>query len=292
MNCHHTAVGILTYAVPGIAASKIDQISALGWLAEADAVSAEVARGAHEDRPLPSGVRRITPWGLVLVCSATTLLIAGAVLGALWLSSTETRTASSHLPASLRGIELHVPSGDVAIVGGSQTGVSISRSDRSVFGHGPRERRSLRGGILRISSGCPPMVVGSCSASYRIDVPNDVPISIRTEDGNIRLDGYRGSADIATDTGAIKVEGYCGFVLGAASASGDITVSTACSPERLTLRSGSGDVSATVPPGNYRIQAASSAGATSVRGLVDDGGAPWAIEALSNKGNVGLSAGS
>jgi len=228
----------------------------------------------------------------VLAGSAATLLIAGAVLGALWLSSTETRTVSSHLPASLRGIELQVQSGDVAIVGGSQSGVSISSSDRSAFGHGPRERRSLRGGILRVSSGCPRMVVGSCSASYRIDVPNDVPISIRTEHGDIRLTGYQGSADIATDTGAINVEDYCGFVLGAASASGDITVSTACSPERLTLRSDSGDVSATVPPGNYRIQAASGAGATSVRGLIDDGGAPWEIQALSNTGRVGLSAGS
>ena len=255
-------------------------------------MSAELVPGAREHRPLLLGLRRITPWGLVLVGSATTLLIAGAVLGALWLSSTETRTVSSHLPASLGGIELHVQSGDVAIVGGSQTGVSISSSDRSVFGHGPRERRSLRGGILRISSGCPQMVVGSCSASYRINVPNDVPISIRTEHGNIRLDGYRGSADIATDTGAIDVEGYCGFVLGAASASGDVTVASACSPERLTLRSDSGDVSATVPPGNYRIQAASNAGATSVSGLVDDGGAPWAIQALSNTGNVRLSAGS
>ena len=55
-------------------------------------MSAELVRGAREHRPLPSGVRRITPWGLVLVGSATTLLIAGAVLGALWRSSTETRT--------------------------------------------------------------------------------------------------------------------------------------------------------------------------------------------------------
>jgi Toastrack DUF4097 len=255
-------------------------------------VSAELVPRARGHHPLPLGLQRITPWGLVLVGSATTLLIAGAVLGALWVSSAKTRTVSSHLPASLRGIELRVQSGDVAIVGGSQTGVSVSSSARSVFGHGPREQRSLRGGILRISSGCPRMVLGRCSASYRVDVPNDVPISIRTEHGGIRLDGYRGSADIATDTGAISVEGYCGFVLGAASGSGDVTVSTACSPERLILRSDSGDVSATVPPGDYRIQAASNAGATSVRGLVDDGGAPWALQALSNTGSVRLSAGS
>lgn len=272
--------------------ARVGRLSALGWFEEAFAVSAELVPDAREHRPLRLGLRRITPWGLVLVGSATTLVIAGAVLGALWLSSTKTRTVSAHLPGSLRGIELHVQSGDVAIVGGSQSGVAISSDRRSVFGHGPRERRSLQAGILRISSSCPQMVVGSCSASYRIDVPNDVPISIRTEQGNIRLDGYRGSADIATDSGAINVEGYCGFVLGAASASGDVAVSSACSPERLTLRSDSGDVSATVPPGNYRIQAASSAGTTSVSGLVDDGGAPWEIEALSNTGNVKVSAGS
>jgi hypothetical protein len=85
-------------------------------------VSAERVSAARGRRPLPSGLRRISPWGLVLVGSATTLLIAGAVLGALWASSAETRTLSSHLPASLRGIELHVQSGDVSIVGGSQTG--------------------------------------------------------------------------------------------------------------------------------------------------------------------------
>jgi Putative adhesin len=224
--------------------------------------------------------------------SAAVLVVAAAVLGVLWLTSGKTTTVSSRLPASLLGIELKVQSGDVTIVGGSQSGVSISSNDHSVFGHGPRERRSIRSGILRISSSCPRLVIGSCTASYHIDVPNDVPISIRTEQGSIRLDGYHGSADIATDSGAINVEGYCGFVLGAASASGDVSVSSACSPERLTLRSDTGDVSTTVPPGDYRIQAASNAGGATVNGLVDDEGAPWAIEALSNTGRVRVSAGS
>ncbi len=227
----------------------------------------------------------------MLVSSAAVLVTAGAVLAAMWLSSTKTIALSSHTAASLMGIELRVQSGDVAVVGGSQNGVSITSNNHSVFGHGPHQHRSLHRGILRIDSSCPRLVIGSCSASYRVVVPNDVPISIRTERGNIRLDGYRGSADIATDSGSIKVEDYCGFVLGAASASGDVAVSSACSPERLTLRSDSGDVAATVPSGDYRIQAASGAGDTTVRGLTDDDGAPWAIEALSNTGDVSLTAG-
>ena len=135
------------------------------------------------------------------------------------------------------------------------------------------------------------MVVGSCSASYRMVVPNDVPISIRTEHGNIRIDGYRGSADIATNSGAINVEDYCGFVLGAATASGNVTVSSACSPERLTLRSDSGNVSAVVPSGELPDPSRVRRRRYDVRGLTDDDGAPWAIEALSNTGNVSVRAG-
>lgn len=254
-------------------------------------LGAESAQGARKHRPLRLGLRNLSVWSVVLVGSAVVLVTAGAALAALWLSSTKTVAVSSHTTASLLGIELRVQSGDVAVVGGSQNGVSITRSAQSVFGHGPRQQRSLHGGILQISSSCPRLVVGSCSASYRLVVPNDVPISIRTEHGNIRIDGYRGSADIATNSGAINVEDYCGFVLGAATASGNVTVSSACSPERLTLRSDSGNVSAVVPSGDYRIQAASGSADTTVRGLTDDDGAPWAIEALSNTGDVSVRAG-
>jgi len=47
----------------------------------------------------------------------------------------------------------------------------------------------------------------------------------------------------------------------------------------------------TVPAGNYRIEAASNGGGATIRGLVDNDGAPWAIQALSNTGNVRVSAG-
>jgi len=255
-------------------------------------VNAESGPIAREHQLLRLGHARLSQWAVLLICSAAVLVIAGAIIGVMWLSSMSTTTASSRVAESLLGIELRVQSGDVAIVGGSQTGVAISRDDRSVFGHRPREQRSISSGILSITSSCPKLVIGSCSASYRIAVPNDVPVSIRTEHGSIRLDGYHGSADLATDSGAIDVEGYCGFVLGAASASGDVSVSSSCSPERLTLRSDSGNIAATVPAGNYRIQAASNDGSTTIRGLVDDGGAPWAIEALSNTGSVRVSEGS
>jgi len=232
------------------------------------------------------GRLRVSRWALLVAISLLVLIAAAVVLTVLWLSTIKTTSFASRLSASPLGIDLRVQSGDVSVVGGSQSGVSISHSDDSVFGHGPHQRRSISAGIIHISSRCPQLVVGHCWANYRLDVPEDVPISIRAENGAVHLVGYHGSADIATNGGAISVEGYCGFVLGAASASGDISVSATCSPERLTLRSDTGDVTAVVPAGSYRIQADSASGATSVDGVSNDDGAPWAIQALSNSGSV------
>lgn len=236
--------------------------------------------------------RRLSPW-TVLVTASFALLLAGALLlGIWWLASSRTNSAAYYTgPAARTGIEVNVESGDVTIVGGSQVGVFVNRTDRTVFGHGPREQVFVRGGILHLVSTCPALVVGSCVSSYRLNVPDDVPVSVRAEHGNISLDGYHGSADLATDHGAISVEGYCGFVLGAASASGNVTVNTACSPERLILRSDSGTITATVPTGDYQINASSSSGSAHVYGLVNDNGAPWDIQALSNSGNVTVTSG-
>ena len=109
---------------------------------------------------LASVWRRLSRWALLLIGSATLLVVAGVVFGALWLSTGRTAAVSSCLPSSLLGIELRVQSGDVASVGGSQAGVSVRREDRSVFGHGPRERKSISSGILRISSTYPQLVIG------------------------------------------------------------------------------------------------------------------------------------
>jgi putative adhesin len=258
-----------------------------GSLVDGDLLSAAADRDARRH-----GRLRVSRWALLLAGSLLVLVAAAVVLAVLWLSTSKTTSFVSQLSARPLGIELRVQSGDVAVVGGSQSGVSISRSDDSVFGHGPHERRSISAGVIHISSSCPRLVIGHCRANYRLDVPDSVPISIRAENGAVHLVGYHGSADIATDGGAISVEGYCGFVLGAASASGDISVSATCSPERLTLRSDTGDVIAVVPAGSYRIQAASNSGATSVEGVSNDDGAPWAIQALSNSGSVRVTGGS
>jgi Toastrack DUF4097 len=276
----------------GSMTGRLDMTSSVEQSGRAPPVDADLRLAADDHQRRPQSRLRVSRWALLVAGSLLVLVAAAVVLTVLWLSSSKTTSFASQPAASPLGIELRVQSGDVTVVGGSQSGASISHSDDSVFGHGPHEQRSISAGVIHISSTCPRLVVGRCRSNYRLDVPDDVPISIRAQNGSVHLVGYHGSADIATDEGAISVEGYCGFVLGAASASGDIGVAATCSPERLTLRSDTGDVTAVVPAGSYRIQADSNSGTTRVDGVSNDDGAPWAIQALSNSGGVRVTGGS
>jgi DUF4097 and DUF4098 domain-containing protein YvlB len=146
-------------------------------------------------------------------------------------------------------------------------------------------------GVLRIASGCPSLVVGSCAADYRVTVPESVPLTVTAEHGDVRLTAYRGSAQVWTAEGSITANAFCGFVLQATARRGSIDIAALCSPERLELRTDSGDVAATVPPGRYSIDADTSEGSVALSGLERAENAPWKIQALSNSGDVTVEAG-
>jgi hypothetical protein len=125
---------------------------------------------------------------------------------------------------------------------------------------------------------------------YRVVVPDNVPVEIRTNTGTVRFSGYRGSGTVRTRTGAIRVEGFCGFSLQARSDSGDIDADAACAPQQLVVRSTSGDVRAVVPEGRYRVDADSSAGTAEVRGLQPVQTGPYSVDASSSTGDVTVEA--
>ena len=59
-----------------------------------------------------------------------------------------------------------------------------------------------------------------------------------------------------------------------------------CSPDRMELRSGSGNVHAVVPAGRYRVDANNDAGDARVRGVVAADDASFAVQAFSGGGDV------
>jgi hypothetical protein len=232
----------------------------------------------------------MSAWRLLVAVAGVGLAAAAALMAGLWLATSGTRSTSYDFAGPLLGIEIDVGRGNVEILGGGGSNVHVRRTERFAYDHSPREQLALEDGVLKIGSGCASLVVGTCSADYALSIPDNVAVTIRTVDGDVRLSGYRGSAEVTTTRGAIAVDGFCGFVLQATAGRGDIRVRTACAPERLELRSDRGDVTAFVPAGRYEVDADTNEGRVAVRGVVPAEDAPWKIQALSGRGDVTVAA--
>lgn len=241
----------------------------------------------------PPRAARLSPWGLLVAASALVLGV-GAVALLIWsVASTHERRVAYSVQGALAGVSLDVGDADVTVLGGGHaTAVSVQHVDRYGFGHGPVIERTIDAGVFRVRSRCPDTVLHGCSVSYRLVVPDNMPLAVRTTNGSVRFDGYRGSARITTGRGDIAITGFCGFALQArAEDGGDIDASTACPPPQLALRTTTGAVHAHVPPGRYRVDASTSGATPRVRGVTADAGAPFSIQALSGSGAVSVERG-
>ena len=226
-----------------------------------------------------------------MAACALILVAVAATLAIWWAASRETRTTSYRVLGDLSGIHLDLADADVEIDGGA-TAVEVRRIDHFAYGAPSRERRSVTDGTLSISSRCPQQVLGSCRATYRIAVPDNVPLDIQTANGSVNVSGVRASVSINTGSGPVTASGFCGFLLRASSDSGDVRALSECSADRLELRSRAGDVRAVVPSGRYQIDAQSETGTSRIRGLINTPDAPFQIQALSTSGDVSVEAAS
>jgi hypothetical protein len=238
-----------------------------------------------------SRLARLSTWGRLVAVSA--LLVLGSAIGLTIarVASGEERLATYAVRGSLNGIAIDLGDGDVVVAGGgARADVAVQRTDRFTFGHPATVRRTVSDGVFRVRSRCPQTVLHSCSVRYRIVVPDNVPVEVRTDSGTVRFSGYRGSGSVRTRSGDVRVEGFCGFSLQARSDTGDIDAGAACPPQQLVLRSTSGDVRAVVPDGRYQVDADSASGNAVVRGVraVHDG--PFSLDASSSSGDVTVEA--
>jgi hypothetical protein len=235
----------------------------------------------------PLASRSLSAWGRLVAASALVLAGLGVVVGAWWATSSEDRVTSYLVSGSLNGVLLDLGDADADIMGGGEgRPVRVQYRDSFAFGHAPIVRRDVGGGVLSIRARCPKIVLGICSSRYRVTVPDNVPVTVRTNAGDVHFNDVRGSARIDTRDGDISVAGFCGFSLLAQSQTGDVQATAACAAERMVLRSRTGDVSALVPRGRYRIDASSDRGTRRLSGITSVDDAPFQIQALSSTGDV------
>jgi len=243
-------------------------------------------------RPVDALSRHASSWGWLVTVSAFALLTAGLVMAVWWAATDQERTATYQVRGSVTAITLDIGEADLQIVGGGgQAALQVSHTDRFSFNHPAEAERVVRGGELRLRSRCPAALIGSCSSAYRLRVPDNVPVRVRTTSGDVTSSGYRGSATVDTTSGSVDFDGWCGFNLQVRADVGDVRAVAACTPQRLQLRSRAGSVQALVPPGRYRVDAESDEGKRSVRGVSTGDDAPFQVQALSTTGDVRVGSG-
>jgi Putative adhesin len=218
------------------------------------------------------------------------ILVLGALLGLLAadLATRREELVSYPVGGAVAGLVFDVGDADIEVVGGGgrRREVDVQRRERSSFGHVAVTTRSVSAGTFRVRSRCPATLPNSCSVRYRLVVPDNLPVDIRTDEGDVRFDGYRGSARVTTRSGDIDVGDFCGFSFDGRADSGNVSADWSCPPQRLSLRARSGSVHAIVPAGQYRVDAESASGRNVVRGLTATTEAPFRIQALSSSGDV------
>jgi hypothetical protein len=246
--------------------------------------------GSERAAPVQTERRRPSSWAWLVACSTLVLLLAGTLMLVLYLTSEHTRSGSYAVTGVLRRIEVNVGDGNVEILGGGKGPVQVRSSERYAYGHAPHERHAVQGGVLLVEADCPRIVLGRCSVDYRLEVPNNVPVVVHAASGNVQLEAFHGSAELMTSTGDVTADAFCGFSLDATTGTGDISVAATCSPTRLDLRAGTGNVTARVPPNRYRVDATTHTGDVDVSGIVRADDASFEILALSDTGDVKVEA--
>jgi hypothetical protein len=214
---------------------------------------------------------------MVIGVVATIVTIATASTG-LWVLTSfhpqnQTLTEQARYSIAQHGgrltqLSVQVGNGGITIVSGPAGQVTVTRLLHWTTAK-PKVDEHWDNGVLSIYQDCATgLFEQGCSVSYRIAVPPGVPLKLSTGSGDIATIGAR-STNVQSSTG-----------------SGNIQLGFATAPTRVTVQTGSGDVTIEVPHGaSYAVAATDDDGNSDI-GVINDPGSPRSLTAQSGEGNI------
>ena len=176
-------------------------------------------------------------------------------------------------------------------IDGGAAAVEVRRVDRFAYGEPSEERRTAEGGTLSIGSRCPDQVLGACRASYRLTVPDNVPIEIETSSGSVRASGVRATvADqhrLGRDLRDRLLRLLAARQLGVAATS---PRPPSARPTGSSCARAAATCARSCRPAATRSTRRATPASSRIRGLTDVEDAPFQIQALSTSGDVTVEA--
>jgi hypothetical protein len=248
--------------------------------------------------------RRILPVRALAAAGTVALLVAG--LGA--CASAEEDKDPDHRSFALRGTTLTVDADDsaleiVAADGNASGKVEVTRwfQGSVALGSDPGVTWSMDGDRLKLRTHCSGLF-SDCAAKHRLEVPRGVAVTVRTDDGSVRAQGFRDALDIRTADGSVRVSDTTGPLtlrsddgslraqvssprIDASTEDGSVRLELGAVPDLVDTRSDDGSVTVGLPRAAYKVSAKSGDGAVRVS-VPEDGTSPHVVNVRTRDGKV------
>jgi hypothetical protein len=225
--------------------------------------------------------RRRWIWVLVALATTAAVIVPVALRVALKIAMHHQSGPVAIYRRDVSAVRVQADAGGSVTIQAGQAGrVTITSALQWVFGR-PSVTQSWSGGVLHVGATCPKLdPFEDCQASVTISVPAGTAVTAEAGAGAVVVSGMNGPLHLAATSGLVRVSrvsgplwlsATSGSVVGrtglysplvnASVTTGDIALSLAAAPRRLTVGVGSGFASISLPRGSgYRLAGPAGAG--------------------------------
>jgi hypothetical protein len=206
--------------------------------------------------------------GKVFVLVAVALTAFSGVAVAATEALTKRATHERTLMRPVDRVVVRADDGDVKLVAARAPRVTLVSRERWLWRQ-PHVSTVQHGSTLDVRADCPNVgVMDRCTADLELRVPFDTDVTVDGGAGDISVDGLAGHVTLRTGAGDVTGRNLVPVSVTASTDVGDLDLSFATSPVDVRASSDAGDVDIQVPPGEYRVDTVSNAGADEVGGGV------------------------
>ncbi|MFE6742058.1 DUF4097 family beta strand repeat-containing protein [Streptomyces tubercidicus] len=221
---------------------------------------------------------------LVLSCAALSVLMTGCSLTGFGPDKKAERTYTVHGKVSALSATTH--GGDIEVVPVAAGG-SVKVTEKYVYNdRKPSPAHEVKGGRLTLEAEDCGMG-RRCSVAYRVLLPRDASVDLRTSGGDITVRGATGGIAAETSGGDITVEDSTARRAKARTSGGDVDLALSSAPDEVSGRTSGGDVTIRLPKGSYAVDARTSGGSSKVSVPTDKSSA-HKVTARTSGGDVSV----
>ncbi|WP_033214056.1 hypothetical protein [Kitasatospora phosalacinea] len=219
---------------------------------------------------------------LVGAVAVVGLLAGGAVGCGPW--DDRKKTVSYEVPGRVTELRVDGEVGGIEVTAGDGPVRVVEK--RNWQDEEPQATHVLADGVLELTYSC-----SRCGVGYEVRVPAGTVLRLKETTGGIRVRGLSGDVTAEAVTGGVEATGLRSANVVLKAETGGVSARFAAAPTRVELRTETGGVELTVPPGEaYEVDAHASTGGTEVS-VPSQAGAARTLVARANTGGVKVGTG-